>query len=89
MTPFTEVLQQGAANAWRFIPSAIVPGALHGLEPGHAKTLVAACVVAIRRYARFGAFMRMAPYCSGALMLTVGVYMALQGWLQLAARAVK
>ena len=48
MTPFTEVLQQGSANAWLFIPSAILLGALHGLEPGHSKTLMAAFIVAIR-----------------------------------------
>lgn len=48
MTSFTEVLQQGSAHAWLFIPSAIVLGALHGLEPGHSKTLMAAFIVAIR-----------------------------------------
>jgi nickel/cobalt exporter len=48
MTPFAEVLQQGGANVWLFIPSAILLGALHGLEPGHSKTLMAAFIVAIR-----------------------------------------
>jgi nickel/cobalt exporter len=36
------------ANAWLFIPSAILLGALHGLEPGHSKTMMAAFIVAIR-----------------------------------------
>ncbi|HDK9765593.1 TPA: hypothetical protein PVS90_000395 [Escherichia coli] len=40
MTEFTTLLQQG--NAWFFIPSAILLGALHGLEPGHSKTMMAA-----------------------------------------------
>ncbi len=31
-----------------FIPSAILLGALHGLEPGHSKTMMAAFIVAIR-----------------------------------------
>lgn len=48
MTPFAELLQQGAAQAWLFIPSAIVLGALHGLEPGHSKTMMAAFIVAVR-----------------------------------------
>ena len=48
MTPFTELLQQGTAHAWLFIPSAILLGALHGLEPGHSKTMMAAFIVAIR-----------------------------------------
>jgi ABC-type nickel/cobalt efflux system permease component RcnA len=42
MTEFSTLLQQGAANAWLFIPSAILLGALHGLEPGHSKTMMAA-----------------------------------------------
>jgi len=48
MTPFAELLAQGAAHAWLFIPSAILLGALHGLEPGHSKTMMAAFIVAIR-----------------------------------------
>lgn len=48
MPSFTELLQQGAGNAWFFVPSAILLGALHGLEPGHSKTLMAAFIVAIR-----------------------------------------
>ena len=48
MTPFAELLQQGAAHAWLFIPSAILLGALHGLEPGHSKTMMAAFIIAIR-----------------------------------------
>lgn len=46
MTEFSTLLQQG--NAWLFVPSAILLGALHGLEPGHSKTMMAAFVVAIR-----------------------------------------
>ncbi len=48
MTPFAELLNQGAAHAWLFVPSAILLGALHGLEPGHSKTMMAAFIVAIR-----------------------------------------
>jgi len=48
MNSFTELLNQGSANAWLFVPSAIVLGALHGLEPGHSKTMTAAFIVAIR-----------------------------------------
>lgn len=48
MNSFTELLNQGSANAWLFVPSAILLGALHGLEPGHSKTMTAAFIVAIR-----------------------------------------
>lgn len=46
MTEFSTLLQQG--NAWLFLPSAVLLGALHGLEPGHSKTMMAAFIVAIR-----------------------------------------
>jgi nickel/cobalt exporter len=46
MTEFSTLLQQG--NAWLFIPSAILLGALHGLEPGHSKTMMAAFIIAVR-----------------------------------------
>lgn len=46
MENFSQLLQSG--NAWVFIPSAILLGALHGLEPGHSKTMMAAFIVAVR-----------------------------------------
>ena len=46
MTSFSEYLQHG--NAWLFIPAAVVLGALHGLEPGHSKTMMAAFIIAVR-----------------------------------------
>ena len=48
MLSFSDLLAQGASHAWLFIPSAILLGALHGLEPGHSKTMMAAFIVAIR-----------------------------------------
>ncbi len=43
---FNEYINQG--NGWLFFPMAIVLGALHGLEPGHSKTMMTAFIVAIR-----------------------------------------
>jgi len=48
MTSLTDLLQQSAAHAWLFIPTAIMLGALHGLEPGHSKTMMAAFIIAVR-----------------------------------------
>jgi nickel/cobalt exporter len=48
MPDFLQALQNGAANLWLFIPTAILLGALHGLEPGHSKTMMAAFIVAVR-----------------------------------------
>ena len=46
MNSFNDYLAHG--NAWLFIPAAIVLGMLHGLEPGHSKTMMAAFIVSIR-----------------------------------------
>ena len=48
MNEFTQMLQQGNSSVWWFIPSAIALGALHGLEPGHSKTMMAAFIIAVR-----------------------------------------
>jgi nickel/cobalt exporter len=48
LTSLPDLVQQSGAHAWLFIPSALLLGALHGLEPGHSKTMMAAFIVAIR-----------------------------------------
>ncbi|EJW10136.1 Inner membrane protein [Rhodovulum sp. PH10] len=48
MTAMLDLLRQGATDLWLFVPSAILLGALHGLEPGHSKTMMAAFIVAIQ-----------------------------------------
>jgi len=48
MMDIAALLQQGSHNLWLFIPSALLLGALHGLEPGHSKTMMAAFIIAIR-----------------------------------------
>ncbi|HWF00242.1 MAG TPA: nickel/cobalt efflux transporter [Caulobacteraceae bacterium] len=48
MTDIATLIRDGSGNLWLFIPSAIALGALHGLEPGHSKTMMAAFIVAIR-----------------------------------------
>src|SRR5450432_2162014 len=48
MNDLLHALQNGSVSLWIFIPSAILLGALHGLEPGHSKTMMAAFIVAIR-----------------------------------------
>lgn len=48
MTDFAGLLSLGTGYAWLYVPTAIVLGALHGLEPGHSKTLMASFIVAVR-----------------------------------------
>jgi nickel/cobalt exporter len=48
MIPLSHLLEQSTAHAWLFVPTAILLGALHGLEPGHSKTMMAAFIIAVR-----------------------------------------
>lgn len=43
-----QLIQQGSAHAWLYIPTAVLIGALHGMEPGHSKTMMAAFIIAVR-----------------------------------------
>jgi ABC-type nickel/cobalt efflux system permease component RcnA len=47
MAAFSQLLNSDSA-AWFFAPTAVLLGALHGLEPGHSKTMTAAFIIAIR-----------------------------------------
>lgn len=48
MPDITSLIQSSAAHAWLYLPLAVLLGALHALEPGHAKSMMAAYIVAIR-----------------------------------------
>src|SRR4051795_13690280 len=48
MADLTHIIQASTAHAWLYLPLAALLGALHALEPGHAKSLMAAYIVAIR-----------------------------------------
>src|SRR5450755_920885 len=48
MDHFDQLVRQGTVHAWFYIPTALLLGALHGLEPGHSKTMMAAFIIAIR-----------------------------------------
>ncbi len=48
MENFNQLIQQGGLHAWVYLPTALLLGALHGLEPGHSKTMMAAFIIAIR-----------------------------------------
>ncbi len=48
MPDISSIIENGAGNPWLYLPVAILLGALHALEPGHSKSLMAAFIVAIR-----------------------------------------
>lgn len=48
MPDIAQLIQSSAAHAWLYLPLAVILGALHALEPGHAKSMMAAYIVAVR-----------------------------------------
>ena len=48
MGSLTDLLHPGAAAGWLLLPSALMLGVLHGLEPGHSKTMMTAFIIAVR-----------------------------------------
>jgi nickel/cobalt exporter len=92
MNEFTTLLQQG--NAWFFIPSAILLGVLHGLEPGHSKTMMAAFIIAINGTVRQAVMLGLAATASHTIIVWLiafgGMYVSnkftaesAEPWLQL------
>lgn len=78
MSSFADLLQQGASHAWLYFPSAILLGALHGLEPGHSKTMMAAFIVAVRGTVKQAVLLGLAATLSHTavvwLVAMVGMY---------------
>ena len=48
MPDIAQAIASGASNPWFFLPLAVLLGALHALEPGHAKSIMAAFLIAVR-----------------------------------------
>ena len=48
MPDIAALLQAGVSTPWLYLPAAVLLGALHALEPGHSKSLMAAFIIAIR-----------------------------------------
>src|SRR5262245_54861106 len=88
MPSCADVSQQGSAQARLFIPSAILLGALHGLEPGHSKTMMAAFIVAIRRTVTQAVLLGAAATVSHTIIVWVIALGGLYFWKGLDAEAV-
>lgn len=92
MGEFSTLLQQG--NGWFFIPSAILLGILHGLEPGHSKTMMAALIIAIKGTVKQAVMLGLAATLSHTAIVWLialgGMYLSraftaqsVEPWLQL------
>lgn len=66
---FNQLIQQGAAHAWLYFPVALALGALHGLEPGHSKTMMAAFIIAVRGTVTQAALLGLSAAISHSLVI--------------------
>lgn len=78
MESFNELVSRGVANAWLYVPTAIVLGALHGLEPGHSKTMMAAFIVAVRGTVTQAVLLGLSAAFSHSLVIWVLAALALR-----------
>jgi nickel/cobalt exporter len=82
MTDLISIVSSGGAKPWIYLPAAALLGALHGLEPGHSKTLMAAFIVAIRGTVKQAALLGLAATLSHTIVVWVvalGGMLILQG----------
>ncbi|MGQ3045110.1 MAG: HoxN/HupN/NixA family nickel/cobalt transporter, partial [Brevundimonas aurantiaca] len=89
MPSFAELIQQGSTHAWLFIPSAILLGALHGLEPGHSKTMMAAFIVAVRGTVKQAVLLGLAATVSHTLIVWAIALGGLYLWRGVSAEALE
>lgn len=89
MPDIIQALQSGTMSLWLFIPTAILLGALHGLEPGHSKTMMAAFIVAIRGTVGQAVLLGLSAAISHSLIIWVLAALALHFGSQWNAEAVE
>lgn len=77
MNDLLHSLQTGGGHLWLFIPTAILLGALHGLEPGHSKTMMAAFIIAIRGTVAQAVLLGLSAAISHSLIIWVLAALAL------------
>lgn len=78
MPDLQHLVQSGSAHVWLYLPAAVLLGALHGLEPGHSKTMMAAFIIAIRGTIAQAALLGLCAALSHSLLIFVLATAALE-----------
>ena len=73
----TAMIETGADNPLLLFAAALLLGGLHGLEPGHSKTMIAAYIVAIRGTVWQAVLLGISAAVSHSLIVWVLAYLAL------------
>ena len=75
--PLTQMIEAGSANPLLLFLFALVLGGLHGLEPGHSKTMMAAYIVAVHGTVRQAVLLGLAAAFSHSIIVWVLAALAL------------
>ncbi len=78
MPDIQSLIHSGNSSVWLYIPVAILLGALHGLEPGHSKTMMAAFIIAIRGTVMQAVLLGLSAAISHSLIIWVLAALALK-----------
>jgi len=79
MPDIANIIVTGAANPWLYLPAAVLLGALHAMEPGHSKSLMAGFLVAVRGNAAQAVLLGVSAAIGHTLIVWALVLLAL--WL--------
>jgi nickel/cobalt transporter (NicO) family protein len=77
MPDIAQIISGGLANPWLYLPAAMLLGALHALEPGHSKSLMAGFIIAIRGTAWQAALLGLSAAIGHTLVVWLLVLVAL------------
>ncbi|MEM9359351.1 MAG: nickel/cobalt efflux transporter [Pseudomonadota bacterium] len=73
----TSMIENGANNPVLLFATALLLGGLHGLEPGHSKTMISAYIIAIRGTVSQAVLLGVAATISHSIIVWVLAFMAL------------
>lgn len=79
MPDITSLVSAGMDYAWIYLPLAVLLGALHALEPGHSKSMMAAFVVATHGTARQAALLGLSAAVGHTFIIWLLAFLGL--WL--------
>src|SRR6478609_7573959 len=77
MPDLAQIIQAGSGHVWFYLPVAVVLGAFHALEPGHAKSLMAAYIISIRGTPRQAALLGLSAAVGHTIIVWILVIAAL------------
>jgi nickel/cobalt transporter (NicO) family protein len=78
MPDISSILQSGDTNGWLLLPLAVLLGALHALEPGHSKSMMAAFIVAVHGTTKQAALLGLSAAVGHTIVIWILALLAFQ-----------